>query len=500
MRRLLSIVALWTALAASLSQAQDLSQRDHTTTGAGTFYLELKPREKCVTPRTKALVQQSTSSFYQSLVSSSSFSFTAQPTGPFTQAGPPTLVPPRYPFYPQGGTLYNDLTTGNFVDLNPSSGVVGNYLCATYGNDGHQGIDTGGLTWEEMAIGQPVYAALDGTVVSVRDGDPDMNTSCQPGGNWVIINHGGGREAWYFHLKQNSVAVTLGQNVKSGQQIGLVGSSGCSFGPHLHFQSMQNGQVYEPFSGPCRAGSSGWEDQTDPPPSGAFVRDMGVTVQNIGASPPLPYRAPVDNQILTSAGGNIYYWIQFGNLPANSTWEEKYVRPNGTTEYQLGPFPFGNPTNYQFSQYWFNRFIGGMANTTGTWRIQFKVNGVLLVNAPVEVVTTVSPSFNRPPSNITASFDPVVPQANHAIFARVTPPPVGVGYRDLDWNIVRYRYEWKVNGVTVRNLVSAGMADALAANHLVSGTTVSVTITAGDGFGGSLGATAAPVTLSAVVP
>lgn len=468
--------------------------------GGGTAYLERLPEEGiCIPPQTQAMVHQSIQAFAQSS-QSSALTFVPPPVsvGPYSSASP-LMAKLRYPFYPQGGTLYRDITTGNFVDLNPAAGVVGNYLCETYGNDGHQGIDTGGLTWEDMAIGQPVYAALNGTVVSVNDGDPDMNTSCQPGGNWVIINHGAGREAWYFHLKMNSVAVTLGQFVRAGQQIGLVGSSGCSFGPHLHFQSMQNGQVYEPFSGLCHPGQSGWVQQINPPLSGASVRDMGVTVQDIGVAPPLPWRAPVDNQIPLAANGDIYYWIQFVNLPANSNWVERYIRPNGTVEYQLGPFPFGNPTTYQVSQYWFHRTVGGMATTTGTWHIEFEVNGVQLVRAPVEVVSVVSGTFNRPPSNISVTFDPPTVHRNQVVFARVAAPPVG-NPRDLDYDLVRYRYEWKVNGITVRNIISSGMADALSSQYAIGGNTIAVTVTAGDGFGGGLGAAAPPINLSTVVP
>jgi hypothetical protein len=223
---------------------------------------------------------------------------------------------------------------------------------------------------------------------------------------------------------------------------------------------MQNGMVYGPFRGPCAPYPSGWKSRIDPPASGAFVRDMGVTIQNIGSAPGPPSRAPTDNQILLSASANIYYWIQMGNLPPNSVWEERYVRPNGTTEYSLGPFSFGNATTFQQSQYWFYRVVAGMATTTGTWHIQFKVNGVLLVDAPVQVVAAVNPSFNRAPEGINATLDPATPVPGRALFARVGAPAPGTGYRDKDWNIVRYRYEWRVNGASRRDVVSAGMADA----------------------------------------
>jgi hypothetical protein len=383
--------------------------------------------------------------------------------------------PLLYPFVPEGGTIYRDITTGNFVDLDPSTNVL-NYLCLTYGNDGHQGCDYGSPTWEEMALGIPIFAALDGTVVDMHDGDPDMNTSCQPGGNYVILDHGGGRTAWYYHMKRGSVAVSLGQQVKAGQQLGLVGSSGCAFGPHLHFQSMNGDTVYEPYAGPCRAGPSGWVNQIDPP-AAVYIRDVGVTTTDLSTWPGFPTRPPVTPQF-TFADGNIYYWIELCNLPANATWNEHYIRPDGSLEYELGPFSFNNPTVYGFSLYWFPRNVGGMHSIAGTWHIKFDVNGSQVIDIPVEVAATATQGFNRPPLPITATFDPVIPQAGDVVFARVTSP---LGIRDLDWDIVRYYYVWKVNSTTVRDIVSPGMADAIPKNTAIPGDILECTITPNDG-------------------
>ncbi len=416
---------------------------------------------ECITPQESALIHARLA-MYQAR------------HGPLSHGG--LDDPILYPFYPQGGTLYRDLTTGNFVDLDPATGPVLNYLCEHYGNDGHQGCDVGGLSWEEMAIGMPIFAAMDGTVVDTHDGDPDMNTSCEAGGNYVIIDHGGGRICWYFHMRRNSVAVTIGQPVVAGQQLGLVGSSGCSFGPHLHFQSMQDNNVYEPFAGACRAGPSGFVHQIDPP-AAPFLRDFGVTSQDIGTAPPLPARAPVSPQ-MAFTDGNLFYWAQICNMPANSNWTEHYIRPDGTEEYSLGPFPFNNPTTYQFSQYWFNRNVGGMHSIAGTWHIRFDVNGVQLINAPVEVVASVTAGFNRPPLPITASFDPAVPAVNDVVFCRVGGP---TGIRDLDWDIVRYHYVWRVNGAIIRDVVSVGMADAAPRTAAAAGNIIQCTVTPNDG-------------------
>jgi murein DD-endopeptidase MepM/ murein hydrolase activator NlpD len=55
------------------------------------------------------------------------------------------------------------------------------------------------------------------------------------GGNHVIIDIGGGYYAFYAHLKPGSIRVREGQRVKRGDVIGLVGNSGNSTEPHLHF-------------------------------------------------------------------------------------------------------------------------------------------------------------------------------------------------------------------------------------------------------------------------
>ncbi|HYV23800.1 MAG TPA: M23 family metallopeptidase, partial [Pyrinomonadaceae bacterium] len=62
--------------------------------------------------------------------------------------------------------------------------------------------------------------------------------------NVVYVDHGGGVTTRYGHLSQ--INVTLGQTVTRGQIIGLVGSTGRSTGPHLHYEVRINNQVVDP--------------------------------------------------------------------------------------------------------------------------------------------------------------------------------------------------------------------------------------------------------------
>lgn len=82
-------------------------------------------------------------------------------------------------------------------------------------------------------LGDPVLASAGGTVSRVE------NTGSTSYGLWVEINHGGGYTSRYAHLSAERVSV--GQTVSRGQQIGNVGSTGGSTGPHLHFEQRLNG-------------------------------------------------------------------------------------------------------------------------------------------------------------------------------------------------------------------------------------------------------------------
>jgi hypothetical protein len=98
---------------------------------------------------------------------------------------------------------------------------------------------------ESYAIfGQPVLAVADALVVSVIDGEPEQTPGNYPtnipldkaDGNCVILDLGGHRYATYAHMQPGSIKVRNGEKVHLGQVIGLVGDTGNSIVPHLHFQ------------------------------------------------------------------------------------------------------------------------------------------------------------------------------------------------------------------------------------------------------------------------
>jgi murein DD-endopeptidase MepM/ murein hydrolase activator NlpD len=86
-----------------------------------------------------------------------------------------------------------------------------------------------------MPIGTDIYAVRAGTVYKVVQDKTDGN-GCSGGDNHVYITHSDGTMARYVHLTNNGSLVKEGDVITQGQKIAKSGNTGCSSGPHLHFQ------------------------------------------------------------------------------------------------------------------------------------------------------------------------------------------------------------------------------------------------------------------------
>jgi murein DD-endopeptidase MepM/ murein hydrolase activator NlpD len=130
----------------------------------------------------------------------------------------------KYGIPPSGKLLWpakGPLVSGFGYRIHPILGV----------NRFHSGIDIG------ASYSTPVLAAAGGEVI-------------QAGyfggyGYSVMLYHGGGYATWYAHL--SSIDVSMGQLVARGGQVGRVGSTGWSTGPHLHFEIRINGVAQDPM-------------------------------------------------------------------------------------------------------------------------------------------------------------------------------------------------------------------------------------------------------------
>ena len=132
-----------------------------------------------------------------------------------------------------GGKVYS----GSLVWPCPSySRISSQYGYRTHPISGtrklHKGLDIA------ASGGNPVIAAASGTVVKSY-----FSSSY---GNYVVISHGGGLMTAYAHMTRR--LVSAGQTVAAGQQVGTVGSTGNSTGPHLHFEVYVGGSTTNPMN------------------------------------------------------------------------------------------------------------------------------------------------------------------------------------------------------------------------------------------------------------
>ncbi len=110
------------------------------------------------------------------------------------------------------------------------------YVSQTYKST-HKAVDLG---WSSKYYGssQEIYACFDGTVI--------VNSYASDAGNYVAIRHDNGDVSRYLHLKSRS-HLSIGTRVQKGEKVGIMGSTGRSTGPHLHFDLTKNGSRVNPL-------------------------------------------------------------------------------------------------------------------------------------------------------------------------------------------------------------------------------------------------------------
>jgi murein DD-endopeptidase len=145
--------------------------------------------------------------------------------------------------------------------------------------------------------GAKVLAVADGKVVAAHDGIPESTpqisgrvsmpvplTNATAAGNWIALDIGGGRYVFYAHFQPGSLRVKVGDRVRAGQILGLVGMAGSAVNPHLHFH----------------VGNTPSLNSTDGVPY--VLREYvfeGRSVPDKAAARRVERRVPVDNSLLT---------------------------------------------------------------------------------------------------------------------------------------------------------------------------------------------------------
>ncbi len=242
-----------------------------------------------------------------------------------------------------------DCLVSSFVDMAAGEGYR-DFECGALSYDEHKGTDIRLPSYVEMQRGYPVVAAAPGTVVAVRDGMPDANFNLfkreavndRGLGNVVAIDHGNGWRTFYGHMRRGSLTVSEGEAVEAGQKIGLIGLSGLTEFPHLHFQVQRNGDPIDPFTGlglegGCGIeGSSLWASEAR-----AALKYPRTLLLRLGFSDTVLNKAAVEYMLfkedgIPAANRSIILHAHFSGLLEGDRIEVRIFGPDGNVFAQAG--------------------------------------------------------------------------------------------------------------------------------------------------------------------
>ena len=267
-------------------------------------------------------------------------------SGVFAQAHSQTSSPPLLAF-PVVCDTTNDCFIQHYFDYDPGPESL-DHTCGILTYNGHKGIDirVSSPQWKES--GFPVISAAEGKIEIIKDGVPDRalnqdeikaSQGLEPKpSNSVVINHGNGWRTHYGHLRQGSVIVKPGQKVARGSLLGLVGLSGSTSFPHLHFHLSYKGKNIDPFTGMkgdegCEAAATGRSYWSADANAKLGYRNGGVFSSGFSDHAPSfdeLETSSIDLKTYDPGTKEIYYWLDLWGIHKGDQEELQIYKPDGS--------------------------------------------------------------------------------------------------------------------------------------------------------------------------
>ncbi len=349
----------------------------------GGQYIFPENDEKCLSEEDRIIIKAQIAESRQALKRS----------GKLQEANEEQIVLFDWPLQQNPSLGWNDYYgISNYVDQN-NSGALLDYNCGTRTYNGHKGTDY--FTWpfgwylvENDMI--EVVAAEAGTIILKNDGEDDDHCSCFGTWNAVYVEHADGSIAWYGHLKKNSLTnKAVGDPVAVGEYLGIVASSGCSTGPHLHFEIYDaNNDLIDPYTGSCNNlnNQTWWQNQI--PESTPRINTLLThsAIPQFGCpgtneSPNLDNTIEVGQAFQTAA----YYHDQNPSLTATY----RLRQPNGSI---YATWNHTSPATY-YASWWYWEWTLPSQGPFGTWQFEVTFNSETYEHA-FEFIDPNSPCSN----------------------------------------------------------------------------------------------------------
>ena len=241
----------------------------------------------------------------------------------------------------------------------------------------HAGIDifTWPFSWKKVDDNSvEIRAAAPGTIVFKSDGNFDRNCSFGNGDwNAVYVRHSDNSVAWYGHMKNGSLTTKIvGDTVIAGEKLGIVGSSGNSTGPHLHFElyNVAN-QLQDPFQGTCNTlNANSWWITQEP------YRNSRLNALKTQSGPPVfptcPATETTNEKTVFQRGETIFTVAYYRDQLAGQQTQYSMIDPNGTV---VQNWSLTSPQIYDAS-YWYWTWTIAANAPQGNWKLRAIHNSV----------------------------------------------------------------------------------------------------------------------------
>ncbi|WP_431133194.1 peptidoglycan DD-metalloendopeptidase family protein [Psychroserpens mesophilus] len=342
--------------------------------------LVFNPNKKaCVTPEQRADMIQDIQTSIETLRQENKLLFSEQRRG-----NHPLFI---WPLQKASNVTFNEIYgIGAYVDHNSAfPNQLTDYNCGTKTYDtnagyNHQGTDmyTWPFGWKMMDDdGVEIIAAAPGQIIVKQDGafDRSCNFGTTTPWNIVIVQHSDGSVAAYGHMKNGSTtSKNVGDMVVAGEYLGIVGSSGISTGPHLHFEVLTDATfttIIDPYSGTCNSTTtdSWWQSQrpyTYPGINAALTHNAAPVV-----FPPCPTAETPNLSNDFETDDAIYFSSFLRDQTSGETVSFEILRPDNSSL-----FGIWNETVQTTASSWYYLYgpYSGFFDMVGewSWRVTFE--------------------------------------------------------------------------------------------------------------------------------